>query len=188
MLIAECLLSYLGEHESSSKFPGIQLQGFPGIQLNLTYLGLSDRHSVERLLDSVDAVVYILDYTKLKTSEEADLLAKLKEANPQLVRRLAERLFFVVNKIDSMHSNAGLQEEELCEYVADLITKQMNCPEFQLKPEQAGLPSLYLLSVAFRFAKENNAFPEPAPPICRESKLTDLLFLMVKWSMSCSTP
>ena len=33
---------------------------------------------VERLLDSVDAVIYILDYTKLKTQEEADLLGKLK--------------------------------------------------------------------------------------------------------------
>lgn len=33
---------------------------------------------VERLLDSVDAVIYILDYTKLKTQEEADLLTKLK--------------------------------------------------------------------------------------------------------------
>ena len=88
-------------------------------------------------------MVYILDYTKLKTTEEANLLTKLKEANPQLVQRLAQRLFFVVNKIDSMHSNVGLQEEELCEYVADLITKQMNCAEFQLKPEQAGLPSSF---------------------------------------------
>lgn len=33
---------------------------------------------VERLLDTVDAVIYILDYTKLKTREEADLLTKLK--------------------------------------------------------------------------------------------------------------
>lgn len=94
------------------------------------------RHRVERLLDTVDAVVYILDYTKLKTSEEANLLAALKEANPQLVQRLAQRLFFVVNKIDCMHSNIGLQEEELREYVADLITKQMNSPAFQLHPEQ----------------------------------------------------
>ncbi len=95
---------------------------------------------MERLLDSVDAVVYILDYTKLKTTEEASMLAKLKEANPQLVKRLAQRLFFVVNKIDGMHSNVGLQEEELCEYVAQLITKQMNCPEFQLNPEQVCHP------------------------------------------------
>ena len=91
---------------------------------------------MERLLDSVDAVVYILDYTKLKTAEEATILAKLKQANPQLVQRLSQRLFFVVNKIDSMHSSKGLQEEELCEYVADLITKQMNSEAFQLRPDQ----------------------------------------------------
>ena len=35
-------------------------------------------HQVERLLDGVDAVIYILDYTKLKTKEEAELLQKLK--------------------------------------------------------------------------------------------------------------
>ena len=33
---------------------------------------------VERLLDSVDAVLYLLDYSKLKTAEEANLLGKLK--------------------------------------------------------------------------------------------------------------
>ena len=33
---------------------------------------------VERLLDSVDAVLYLLDYSKLKTAEEATLLGKLK--------------------------------------------------------------------------------------------------------------
>lgn len=94
------------------------------------------RHSVERLLDSVDAVVYILDYTKLKTTEEATVLAKLKDANPQLVHRLAQRLFFVVNKIDNMQTAKGLQEEELCDYVADVITKQMNSEAFQLRPDQ----------------------------------------------------
>ncbi len=33
---------------------------------------------VERLLGSVDAAVYLLDYTKLKTVEEASLFTKLK--------------------------------------------------------------------------------------------------------------
>ena len=33
---------------------------------------------VERLLDGVDAVLYLLDYSKLKTAEEAALLGKLK--------------------------------------------------------------------------------------------------------------
>jgi hypothetical protein len=40
------------------------------------------------VLDSVDAVIYILDYTKLKTQEEADLLRKLK------VRPSTSILFF----------------------------------------------------------------------------------------------
>ena len=103
------------------------------------------RHSVERLLDSVDAVVYILDYTKLKTQEEAELLTKLSKSNPQLIMRLAQRLFFVVNKIDVMHVSEGLDEDELREYVADVVTKQMNFTTFQLRPEQVcplSFPSL----------------------------------------------
>lgn len=32
------------------------------------------KHAVERLLDGVDAVIYVLDYTKLKTESEASLL------------------------------------------------------------------------------------------------------------------
>ena len=35
------------------------------------------------------------------------MLANLKEKNPQLVNRLAQRLFFVVNKIDCIHSSDG---------------------------------------------------------------------------------
>lgn len=53
---------------------------------------------VERLLSGVDAVVYLLDYTKLKTAEEAAIFRRLREVNPTLVQRLASRLFFVVNK------------------------------------------------------------------------------------------
>ena len=34
------------------------------------------RHQVDRLLEKVDAVVYLLDYTKLKTREEADVLRR----------------------------------------------------------------------------------------------------------------
>ena len=40
---------------------------------------------MDRLLDGVDAVVYLLDYTKLKTAEEADMFRRLKQINPQLV-------------------------------------------------------------------------------------------------------
>lgn len=57
---------------------------------------------MERLLEGVDAVIYLLDYTKLKTQEEADLLKRLRDINPQLFQRLSQRLFFCVNKADAV--------------------------------------------------------------------------------------
>ncbi|CAL8468472.1 g8012 [Coccomyxa elongata] len=99
------------------------------------------KFQVERLLDSVDAVIYILDYTKLKTQEEADLLKKLKDINPQLVARLSQRLFFVVNKVDLIHTSEGLENEEIKEYVADLVTKQLGSEGFRLSSDQVLLLS-----------------------------------------------
>ena len=49
------------------------------------------RYQVERLLDSVDAVCYLLDYTKLRTAEEASMFARIKSINPGLVKRLSRR-------------------------------------------------------------------------------------------------
>jgi hypothetical protein len=49
------------------------------------------RYQVERLLDSVDAVCYVLDYTKLRTAEEASIFGRLKSINPDLVKRLSRR-------------------------------------------------------------------------------------------------
>ena len=50
----------------------------------------------------MDAVIYLLDYTKLKTQEEKELLVKLRTLNPRLFGRLSRRLFFVVNKVDQV--------------------------------------------------------------------------------------
>jgi hypothetical protein len=49
------------------------------------------RYQVERLLDSVDAVCYLLDYTKLRTAEEASIFERIKTINPGLVKRLSRR-------------------------------------------------------------------------------------------------
>lgn len=93
---------------------------------------------VERLLDSVDAVIYVLDYTKLKTADEAEVLRRLKEINPQLMDRLAQRLFFVVNKADMIETSEGMDAAATKQYVADLITQQIHIEGFQLKEEQVG--------------------------------------------------
>lgn len=41
-----------------------------------------------------------------------------------------------VNKKDKMHSSEGMDEEETREYVAGLITSQLQGEGFQLRPEQ----------------------------------------------------
>ncbi|KAG1654245.1 hypothetical protein FOA52_005800 [Chlamydomonas sp. UWO 241] len=99
------------------------------------------RYQVERLLGSVDAVLYLLDYTKLKTAEEAAMFARLREVNPQLVQRLAQRLFFVVNKVDTMATSEGQGPEETQQYVAELVTRQLGLDGFRLAPEQVVLIS-----------------------------------------------
>ena len=84
----------------------------------------------------MDAVIYLLDYTKLKTADEAEVLQRLKEINPQLMARLSQRLFFVVNKADMIETSEGLDAESTKQYVAQLITAQMQDTNFQLRPEQ----------------------------------------------------
>lgn len=69
------------------------------------------------------------------------MLRRLRELNPALIRRLAHRLFFAVNKIDMAESCEGLGEEETRAYVADLVSHQLGVPGFQLDPDQIFLVS-----------------------------------------------
>jgi small GTP-binding protein len=91
------------------------------------------RSKVEQVLDSADVIVYVLDYTKLKTAEEQLLLETLKDMRPELLRRCSERLFFVVNKIDQENRN-GLSPKETASYVAGLIQDLL--PDIRLTPER----------------------------------------------------
>lgn len=81
------------------------------------------RTKVDMLLESADVIVYLLDYTKLKSHEEKGILQKLG-ARQDLIRRNADRLFFVVNKIDSQDRN-GLTPEETTQYVANILKVQV---------------------------------------------------------------
>ena len=44
---------------------------------------------------------------QIKTKEEAALFSSMKGINPQLIERLSQRLFFVVNKADVKHVCEG---------------------------------------------------------------------------------
>ena len=60
----------------------------------------------------------------------------VQDINPQLVARLSQRLFFVVNKIDLTRTSEGLEPEEIKHYVANLVTNQLATDGFQLSPDQ----------------------------------------------------
>lgn len=82
------------------------------------------RTTVDRLLDEADVILYLLDYTKLGTDEERGIFERLAGIRPELLGRLSERLFFVVNKIDQVNSNA-LSPGETRRYVAQLLRSQV---------------------------------------------------------------
>ena len=99
------------------------------------------RAKVERLLDEVDVIVYLLDYTKLKTEEEKQLFEKLASLRPELIEGYEKRLFFAVNKVDEQDRN-GLTREQTSEYVAGLLRKQLG---LKVPPER-------ILPVSSRYA------------------------------------
>ncbi|HEX8700510.1 MAG TPA: dynamin family protein, partial [Myxococcaceae bacterium] len=81
------------------------------------------QQKVEQVLSEADVIVYVLDYTKLKTAEESSLFTLLEEMRPELLRRCSERLFFIVNKID-MENRNGLSPDETAAYVTKLLRGQ----------------------------------------------------------------
>ncbi|KAK3275091.1 hypothetical protein CYMTET_16760 [Cymbomonas tetramitiformis] len=96
------------------------------------------RYEVEHLLEHAGAVLYLLDYTKLKTREEADMFDRLKGINPNLVRHFRQRLFFVVNKKDVMEQVDGMDEQETKVYVSQLVNRQLQGDDhdFHLEPSR----------------------------------------------------
>ena len=96
------------------------------------------RARVDRLLDEVDVIIYLLDYTKLKTEEEKGLFSRLASMRPELLKRFSERLFFVVNKID-LENSRGLSPEETQQYVTNLLSEQV--PGLNISSERVFLVS-----------------------------------------------
>ena len=74
----------------------------------------------------------------LLSHKTANHLRLMQDINPQLVARLSQRLFFVVNKIDLTHTCEGLEPDEIKHYVANLVTNQLATEGFQLSPDQVG--------------------------------------------------
>jgi|GEM_PF-5779265 len=82
------------------------------------------KEQVHGLIQEADALVYLLDYTKLKTDSEADLFKVLGDLRPELRKKISSTLFFVVNKFDHP-SRTGTNENETRNYVQNILTCQL---------------------------------------------------------------
>ncbi len=81
------------------------------------------KEKIEKLLDKVDVIIYLLDYTKINTSEEAEMFAKLREVRLDLLN--SERLFFVVNKVDVLNRDSP-PLDKTAEYIANVLRNQIS--------------------------------------------------------------
>lgn len=79
---------------------------------------------VERIAKQCDVIVYLMDFTKLKTKDEELMLENLKEWRSEIFDQLKNRMFFVVNKIDTSNRHDREKEmthDEIKRYVKTII-------------------------------------------------------------------
>lgn len=105
------------------KFEILDTPGFGEAITEIT-VGKTINQSNAELLDKISAIIYLLDYTKLKTNDEEMVLEKLTEMRSDILEKLSDRLFFVINKIDEEDRNS-LPPNEVVDYVFNLIKQKV---------------------------------------------------------------
>ena len=111
------------------------------------------RTVVDRLLKSVDVIIYLLDYTKLGTNDEEQVFLNLQDWRHDLTHN-SDRLFFVVNKIDVSNRHdleKNLDPSKVIEYVKNIIRRSIKIETnsiYTISAEQALLGRLILTSKA----------------------------------------
>lgn len=87
--------------------------------------GIETLHAkIEIISKSSDVIIYLIDFTKLSTSDEAQMFENLKKWRKELFIQLKSRLFFVVNKIDinNRHDREKkMSPEEIKKYVSSVL-------------------------------------------------------------------
>lgn len=83
--------------------------------------------TVEKLIKETDVIIYLLDFTKLKTKDEDNIFADIKKYRENLLADYKDRLFFVVNKFDLQDRHdreRQMDEKKLKLHVQNLLQKQ----------------------------------------------------------------
>jgi GTPase SAR1 family protein len=105
------------------KFEILDSAGFGEALPQLT-AGKSINQSTSDLVDQISAIIYLLDYTKLKTKDEEATLDKIIQMRPDILDKIQDRLFFIINQIDEEDRNS-LTKEEAIDFVYNAIKDKM---------------------------------------------------------------
>lgn len=105
------------------KFEILDTPGFGEALIEIT-AGKSIDQSNSELIDKISAIIYLLDYTKLKTKGEDEVLEKLMNLRSDIRERISDRMFFVINKIDEEDRNS-LPPDKVIDYVFHLVKEKM---------------------------------------------------------------
>ncbi len=105
------------------KFEILDSAGFGEALPQLT-VGKSINQSTSDLVDQISAIIYLLDYTKLKTKDEDATLNQIIQMRPDILDKIQDRLFFIINQIDEEDRNS-LTKEKAIDFVYNTIKDKM---------------------------------------------------------------
>ncbi|MFZ5479080.1 MAG: dynamin family protein [Myxococcota bacterium] len=115
--------------EQRSRGAGIELIDTPGPnEAGADHL----RARTEAIVTDADAIVYVLDYTRLNTTDEARFLESVSALREDMLSAWTERLFFLVNKIDDRDRHDQSAEDAQA-YVTGVLRKYL---KIDVSPER----------------------------------------------------
>jgi len=79
----------------------------------------------QEIIDEIGAIIYLLDYTKLGMEAEDEVLGKLSKLRKDLLDKIQERFFFIINKIDIEENADGLSVEDTKSFVLNTIKSKI---------------------------------------------------------------
>ncbi|MCK6648201.1 MAG: dynamin family protein [Bacteroidia bacterium] len=105
------------------KFEVLDTPGF-GEALRKDTVGKSINQTNHELIDKTSAIIYLLDYSKLNTEDEKEVLERLSDVRSDILEKIQDRLFFIINQIDKEDRNS-LPPEMAVDYVYKLVKDKM---------------------------------------------------------------
>lgn len=118
-------------------------------------------HEVIDALLRVDAIIYVLDFTRIGTTDEAVMFEALKTHVVELLTSTGgemQQMFFVLNKVDMRSSRNDKSLEEIMDYVAKKLNPMLPC---KITSEQV-LPLIAEDALLARQVKSANCKPAGA--------------------------